>query len=60
MDYVLIVVLIIVTFLNFIGNVWAVKQENKEQRIHATQIYKLYNELKRFNDNWLDNRDWKD
>lgn len=60
MDYVLIIVLIMVTFLNFIGNVWAVKQENKEQRIHATQIYKLYNELKRFNDNWLDNRDWKD
>ncbi|MCI9545594.1 MAG: hypothetical protein HFH60_02720 [Lachnospiraceae bacterium] len=60
MDYVLIIALIMVTFLNFIGNVWAVKQENKEQRIHATQIYKLYNELKRFNDNWLDNRDWKD
>lgn len=51
MDNVLIVALIVVMALNFIVNIWIAKAQNKEQRIHATQIYRLYEEIKRYNDN---------
>ncbi len=51
MDYVLIVALIFVMVLNFFGNIWSTKSNNKEQRLKTVAIYSLYQELKRHNDN---------
>lgn len=50
MDYVLVAALIVVMFLNFIESIWITKARNREQRIHATQIYRVYEEIKRYND----------
>ena len=51
MDYILIRALIVVVLLNFVGNIWVAKMQCREQRIHATQIYRVYEEIKRYNDN---------
>lgn len=51
MDYALTVALIVVMFLNFTKSIWITKVWNREQRIHSTQIYRFYEEIKRYNDN---------
>lgn len=51
MDYVLIMTLIFVMALNFFGNIWVTKKNNKEDRLKTVAIYSLYQELKRYNDN---------
>lgn len=51
MGYILITALIVVMFLNFIESIWITKVRNQEQRIHATQIYRVYEKIKRYNDN---------
>lgn len=53
MDCVLTIDLIAVMLLNFFENILITKTRNREQRIHATQIYRLYEEIKRYNDSQL-------
>lgn len=55
MDFVLITALIFVMALNFFGNIWVTKKNNKEDRLKTVAIYSLYQELKRYNDNKFGN-----
>lgn len=49
MEYILITALIFVVGLNFFGSIWSTKQNNKEQRLKTVAIYSLYQEIRRYN-----------
>ena len=51
MDVALAVLLILVFIINIACSVWAVKKNSEETRLKAMAIYKLYEQVKRYNDN---------
>lgn len=49
-EYILFVFFIVLLVANIVVNVWSVKMNCNEQRLKSVAIYKLYLEIKKFND----------
>ncbi len=55
MDVILAIVLILIFTVSIVVNIWSTKISCNEQRLRSAAIYKLYEEIKRHNDN-LENK----